>query len=194
MTTGIVNITPEMNVEDCMNVMEDQEIRRVLVVDEKGVCCGIVAQADVAQLGMNPNRTAQMLREISESAPSRDHQNYGSGQYSSNYGSFMNSDSLLPLLLGVGTGAALMYFLSPDRKTSRVSQFDYPKSSYQPPTKNYADTSHLNRTTTGMSGNTQGFRTEISEPAISRTETLDEDDTFVKDKKKTRSASPGNSF
>lgn len=204
MTTGIVNITPEMSVEDCMNVMEDQEIRRVLVVDEKGACCGIVAQADVAQFGMNPNRTARMLREISESAPSRNKQSYGSGQYSSNYGSFMNSDSLLPLLLGVGTGAALMYFLSPERKTERASHFDYTKSSYQPATTNYRNTSHLNNTTTVESGRTQGLKTETPKTMTSTSAPFDEEDTFVKDMnatdtdfkntEKRRTASPGKSF
>jgi hypothetical protein len=50
--------------------MEDKKIRRILVVDETGRCSGIVAQADVAEYGPNPNLISDMVHEISESEPS----------------------------------------------------------------------------------------------------------------------------
>lgn len=197
MTTGVINITPEMSVEECFNVMEDREIRRVLVVDEKGACCGIVAQADVAQLGTNPDRTARMLREISESAPSRNtHMSFGrqSNQYSSNSGSFINNASFFPLLLGLGTGAALMYFLSPERKTHHREYINRTITPRQPITRHHIDTQQSNDKSLDLSNNMQELRTETRSPNITGIKTPDESDTIVKNKEKGRSATPGKSF
>lgn len=48
MTTPCVAISLEASVEDCCDVMEENQIRRVLVIDASGTCCGIVSQADFA--------------------------------------------------------------------------------------------------------------------------------------------------
>jgi hypothetical protein len=122
MTTNIATVKPNMSVEECFDVMEDREIRRVLVVDEMGKCCGIVAQADVVQSDASPIRTTKVIREISESSPSRnlrvpmsgrsEYQNYE--EHSSRL-SFMSGSSLLPLLIGLGSGAALTYWLGSRR-------------------------------------------------------------------------------
>jgi CBS-domain-containing membrane protein len=48
MTRKPVTCRPEDNLEHCLNLMERHRIRRIPVVDEKGSCIGIVAQADVA--------------------------------------------------------------------------------------------------------------------------------------------------
>lgn len=116
MTTDIATVTPQTSIESCFDVMEDREIRRVLVVDEQGKCCGIVAQADVVQTDVNPARTNKVIREISESAPSR---NPGMSMMSratqfTNGGGrpMMSRESLVPLLIGLGSGMALMYLLS----------------------------------------------------------------------------------
>ncbi|MDQ3321207.1 MAG: CBS domain-containing protein [Acidobacteriota bacterium] len=99
MTTDIATITPETSIEECRNVMEDKQIRRILVVDKNGKCIGIVAQADVVQGDDNSHQTAEFIREISEPASSqygdmssaqnqfgmRDTGAYGS-QYDSQYG------------------------------------------------------------------------------------------------------------
>lgn len=67
MTSDIVAVKPDTSVEDCCNLMEDRQIRRVLVVDDEGACCGIVAQADIAN---NTGReiTAEVVQEVSKSA------------------------------------------------------------------------------------------------------------------------------
>ena len=49
MTDTVVSITPEMNLEDCCRIMEQHQIRRIPVVDNFGVCRGIVSQADLAK-------------------------------------------------------------------------------------------------------------------------------------------------
>src|SRR5213592_4067100 len=49
MSTPCATVTQEMSVDECCKVMEENKVRRVPVVDEKGSCCGIVAQADIAE-------------------------------------------------------------------------------------------------------------------------------------------------
>ncbi len=112
MTADIATVTPETSLEDCFDVMEDREIRRVIIVDENGRCVGIVAQADVVQSGVNPIRANRVIREISESSPSRQQTASSGGQNYKSYLSkqvFSGSSSLLPLLIGLGSGVALMY-------------------------------------------------------------------------------------
>lgn len=68
MTSPAVTVMPETSVDDCCQVMEDNLIRRVVVVDEQGECCGIVAQADVARHAAK-SKTAEVVREVSEPTP-----------------------------------------------------------------------------------------------------------------------------
>jgi len=65
MSQPCVTVTPEMSVEACCRIMEDNQIRRVPVVDSAGTCCGIVALADVA-LRAKPKIAAEVVREVSE--------------------------------------------------------------------------------------------------------------------------------
>lgn len=64
MSNDAVTVTAETSVEDCCNLMEDKQIRRIAVVDDNGCCCGIVAQADVA-INSNAQRTAEVVKEVS---------------------------------------------------------------------------------------------------------------------------------
>ena len=122
MTADIATVTPETTLEECFDVMADREIRRVLVIDENGECCGIVAQADIVQSGVNPIRANRVIREISESSPSRPG-TFSSGgenhQTRSRLTSFISNKGLLPLLVGLGSGAALMYALNNRGKSAR---------------------------------------------------------------------------
>src|SRR5687767_3383911 len=45
MTEPCVTVTPDMSVEECGRILEENKIRRVPVVDAGGSCCGIVALA-----------------------------------------------------------------------------------------------------------------------------------------------------
>jgi CBS domain-containing protein len=69
MTTTVVSVTPDTSLEDCCNLMEESQIRRVAVVDETGACCGIVAQADVA-IHAGDSKTAEVVQEVSKAASS----------------------------------------------------------------------------------------------------------------------------
>jgi len=65
MSTPVVTARPQMAVEDVCRLMEENQVRRVPVVDDEGVCCGIVAQADIA-LNAPEHETAEVVRDISQ--------------------------------------------------------------------------------------------------------------------------------
>ena len=67
MSKPVVTVTPETVLEDCCHVMEDHQIRRVPVVDERGACCGVVSQADIARVA-SESRAGHVLREVSRPA------------------------------------------------------------------------------------------------------------------------------
>lgn len=67
MSTPPVTVAADASVEDCCLIMQQYQIRRVLVVDKKGACCGVVAQADVARTA--PELAARLVRHISRSLP-----------------------------------------------------------------------------------------------------------------------------
>lgn len=134
MTTDIATVRQSASIEECFDVMEDREIRRVLIVDEQGKCCGIVAQADVVQSKANPVRTNKVIREISEANPSQNRRasmkprkNY---QSESEKTSFINGGAVLPLLLGLGSGVALMYYLNEKQKPTNQRSFDATLNSF----------------------------------------------------------------
>lgn len=64
MTEVPVRVGLETSVDECCRILEQNQIRRLVVVDADGLCCGIVAQADVA-LNASERQTAEVLREIS---------------------------------------------------------------------------------------------------------------------------------
>ncbi|HEX8246839.1 MAG TPA: DUF1508 domain-containing protein [Pyrinomonadaceae bacterium] len=108
MSIDIATIKPDSSLEECFEAMEQRDIRRILVVDEKGGCCGIVAQADIAQYSTNPARTTEFLREISDSSQSS---NMTMSKDLESNKSSVTGRSFLPLLFGVGSGAVLAYFI-----------------------------------------------------------------------------------
>ena len=65
MSSPAVTVTPETSVEHCCNVMEENQLRRIPVVDASGCCCGIVSQADVALRGRDQT-IAEVVKEVSK--------------------------------------------------------------------------------------------------------------------------------
>jgi CBS domain-containing protein len=65
MTQPVVVVKEETTLEDVMSVMEENQVRRVPVVDSSGCCCGIISQADVA-LSANETRAGELVREVSK--------------------------------------------------------------------------------------------------------------------------------
>ena len=68
MTSTVVSVTPDTSVDECCVLMEESKVRRIAVVDEKGRCCGIVAQADIAGVG-SPDEVGEVVQEVSKVAP-----------------------------------------------------------------------------------------------------------------------------
>jgi CBS domain-containing protein len=64
MSTPVVTVHPDADLEECLETMEEHQIRRVPVLDGGGVCCGIIAQADIARRAPAV-KTAEVVREVS---------------------------------------------------------------------------------------------------------------------------------
>ncbi len=65
MSSPVIAATPDMSIEAAGNLMASNQIRRLPVVDERGACVGIVAQADMA-LNAPSQETAEVVREVSQ--------------------------------------------------------------------------------------------------------------------------------
>lgn len=65
MSSPVITVKPETSLEECCKTMEENQIRRVPVVDEAGGCCGMVSQADIARHAPE-HETAQVVRDISQ--------------------------------------------------------------------------------------------------------------------------------
>ena len=65
MTEPVVCVNADSTLEDVVAVMEENQIRRVPVVDAGGCCCGIISQADVA-LCASEGQTGELVREVSK--------------------------------------------------------------------------------------------------------------------------------
>jgi CBS domain-containing protein len=65
MSEPVVTATPDMSVEDCARLMEQYQVRRLPVIDANGVCCGIVAQADLARRGSR-DTVVEVVERVSE--------------------------------------------------------------------------------------------------------------------------------
>lgn len=64
MTSTVVSVTPEVSLQECLDLMEESQVRRIAVVDTEGKICGIVAQADVAR-NADTQKTAEVVQQVS---------------------------------------------------------------------------------------------------------------------------------
>ncbi len=64
MSKDVLTASPDEDVESCCNKMEEKQVRRAVVTDDTGKCCGIVAQADVAQEA-DGKETAELVQKVS---------------------------------------------------------------------------------------------------------------------------------
>ena len=65
MSSGVITVTPDGDLQECIERMEREQVRRIVVVDAFGRCVGIVAQADIATKTMM-STTADLVREVSK--------------------------------------------------------------------------------------------------------------------------------
>src|SRR5262245_46521399 len=71
MTSPCLTVPERSDLDECTGKMEDNQIRRMLVVDEDGCLCGIVSQADVA-LNARKKETAELVKDVSKPSAKRD--------------------------------------------------------------------------------------------------------------------------
>lgn len=64
MSYPLVAITPETSIDECREVLEENQIRRVPVVDYDGACIGIVSLADIARNASRAD-SGEVLQELS---------------------------------------------------------------------------------------------------------------------------------
>jgi len=64
MTDSCVTINADASIEECLRLMETNQIRRIPVVDAQGACCGMVAQADVAN-HVGAYETSELIKGVS---------------------------------------------------------------------------------------------------------------------------------
>ena len=64
MTTPVITVSPETELNRAETLMEDKQIRRIIVVDHVGRCCGILATADIAKYGTR-EELGEVMKEIS---------------------------------------------------------------------------------------------------------------------------------
>lgn len=70
MTSPVTTVPQDSSLNDVARLMEQNQIRRVVVVDPKGCVAGIVAQADVALTGRD-GKTAEVVKQVSQPSSSR---------------------------------------------------------------------------------------------------------------------------
>ena len=68
LTSPVITIRDEASLDECTDLMESKQIRRVPVVDASGALVGIVAQADVARHASRKD-AGELVRDVS--APTR---------------------------------------------------------------------------------------------------------------------------
>jgi CBS domain-containing protein len=68
MTHNVITCHPEDNLQVALDLMSKNQLRRLPVLDKDNKLVGIIAQADVATRGNEPEETAAMVKGISRSA------------------------------------------------------------------------------------------------------------------------------
>jgi CBS domain-containing protein len=63
MTRSLVTVRPEDSVEECVRLMEEHQIRRILVIDGQGALTGMVVQAHIAR-NASKEDTGEMVQDV----------------------------------------------------------------------------------------------------------------------------------
>lgn len=64
MSTNLLTCTPEDEVSDVLRAMEGQQVKRVMVVNEKYHCIGIISEADIAQRLKDPSKVVELIGNV----------------------------------------------------------------------------------------------------------------------------------
>ena len=67
MSMKLVTCHADDDVQDALDAMSENQLRRIPVVDDENTIVGIIAQADIATRVNQPEKTAAMIKKISRS-------------------------------------------------------------------------------------------------------------------------------
>ena len=67
MSAAVITVTPETTLDVCCSLMEENQLRRLAVVDADGSCCGMISQADIAT-NASKAKTAEVVQEVSKAS------------------------------------------------------------------------------------------------------------------------------
>jgi CBS domain-containing protein len=67
MTAPVCTIGEDASLDECLDLVEAKQIRRMLVVDRAGKCIGIVAAADLAEHA-SKRKAGELLQKVSQPA------------------------------------------------------------------------------------------------------------------------------
>jgi CBS domain-containing protein len=70
MSTDLITCASDGDIEATLDLMEDNQIRRIPVVDASGRLVGIISQADIATRLDDSEKTAELVEDISKAAAS----------------------------------------------------------------------------------------------------------------------------
>ena len=70
MSTDLITCASDGDIEETLDLMEDNQIRRIPVVDASGRLVGIISQADIATRLDDSEKTAELVEDISKAAAS----------------------------------------------------------------------------------------------------------------------------
>ena len=72
MTSSVRTSTPDTSVDDVMDLMGREQVRRIPIIDERGSLVGVVSQADVVRLAGKDRQAEKTVEKISQ--PGGSHQ------------------------------------------------------------------------------------------------------------------------
>ena len=70
MSTDLITCISDGDIEETLDLMEDNQVRRIPVVDASGRLVGIISQADIATRLDDSEKTAELVEDISKAAAS----------------------------------------------------------------------------------------------------------------------------
>ena len=66
MTYKLVTCRPEDDIQRALDMMSEHQLRRIPIVNDENKILGIIAQADVATRVNRPEKTAEIVKDISQ--------------------------------------------------------------------------------------------------------------------------------
>ena len=63
-TTPCITVKESADLDDCIDLFEQHQIRRLVVVDDDGICIGMISQADLARQAEDED-VGELVREVS---------------------------------------------------------------------------------------------------------------------------------